>query len=198
MCRQSATVCLVKSPTRQHRLIGPVALRLETLADPRRRRGKRHPFVSVLMVACSAVLTGARSFAAIGQWASSTPQDTLARFGARTTTVFNVRIASSAATIRRVLNAACPGGLADPLGHDPAGAEILAVDGKSARGHRCRPSRHPAPSKVHTGHGPDNMATLRSFAINTLRAAGHTNIAAGLREMSYDSFRRPLDLIGLA
>ncbi|WP_413751865.1 hypothetical protein NRF20_02020 [Streptomyces sp. R-74717] len=42
------------------------------------------------------------------------------------------------------------------------------------------------------------MATLRSFAINTLRADGHTNIAAGLRAMSYDSFRRPLDLIGLA
>ncbi|MFE7245856.1 ISAs1 family transposase [Streptomyces sp. NPDC057580] len=381
MCRQSATVCLVKSPTRQHRLIGPVALRLETLADPRCRRGKRHPFVSVLMAACSAVLTGARSFAAIGQWASSAPQDTLARLGARTTTVFNVRIAPSAATIRRVLNAACPGGLADLLGHDPAGAETLAVDGKSARGSRhgeipaahllaavtgvgrvvtqlrvpsktneitcfdallapyeladvtvtadalhCQreharflveekkahyaftvkrnqknlhrqlaslpwekastkfydratghgrletrvvqaltisdldfphaaqvakivrhrtqrktgkrsretvyvvtdlTSLEASPqrlakivrsqwvienrlhfvrdttfaedaSKVHTGHGPDNMATLRSFAINTLRAAGHTNIAAGLREMSYDSFRRPLDLIGLA
>nr|WTB35284.1 transposase [Streptomyces sp. NBC_00830] len=52
-------------------------------------------------------------------------------------------------------------------------------------------------SKVRTGHGPDNMATLRSFAINTLRAEGHTNIAAGLREMSYGSFHRPLDLIGL-
>lgn len=39
-------------------------------------------------------------------------------------------------------------------------------------------------SKVRTGHGPENMATLRSFAINQLRAAGHTNIAAGLREMS--------------
>ena len=53
-------------------------------------------------------------------------------------------------------------------------------------------------STVRTGHGPDNMATLRSFAINTLRAAGHANIAAGLREMSYDGFRRPLDLLGLA
>jgi predicted transposase YbfD/YdcC len=52
-------------------------------------------------------------------------------------------------------------------------------------------------SKIRTGHGPDNMATLRSFAINTLRAAGHANIAAGLREMSYDGFRRPLDLLGL-
>ncbi|WP_268270500.1 hypothetical protein [Streptomyces sp. MNU76] len=42
------------------------------------------------------------------------------------------------------------------------------------------------------------MATLRSFAINQLRAAGHTNIAAGLREMSYQPFHRPLDLLGLA
>ena len=113
MCRQSATVCLIKSPTRQHRLIGPLTLRPRTLADPRHRRGKRHSFVSVLLVACSAVLTGARSFAAIGQWAASAPQDALARLGARATTVFQVRIAPSAATVRRVLNAACPGGLAD-------------------------------------------------------------------------------------
>jgi predicted transposase YbfD/YdcC len=33
-------------------------------------------------------------------------------------------------------------------------------------------------SKVRTGHGPDNMATLRNFAINTLRAVGHANISA--------------------
>ncbi|MDH6452656.1 hypothetical protein M2156_003008 [Streptomyces sp. SAI-149] len=35
------------------------------------------------------------------------------------------------------------------------------------------------------------------MAINTLRAASHANIAAGLREMSYDGFRQPLDLLGL-
>ncbi|WP_405542544.1 ISAs1 family transposase [Streptomyces phaeochromogenes] len=353
MCRQSASICLIKSPTRQHRLIGPLTLRLQTLADPRHRRGKRHSFVSVLLIACSAVLTGARSFAAIGQWARSAPQDALARLGARAATVFDVRIAPSAATIRRVLNAACPGGLADLLGSDPAGAETLAVDGKSARGsrhgeipaahllaaitgagltvtqlrvpgktseitcftallahyaftvkrnqknlhrqlaalpwqkasakfydrtdahgrletrvvqvltvselgvdfphavqvakivrHRTQrttgrrsrervyvitdlTSREASPeriakivrsqwiienrlhfvrdtafaedaSTVRTGYGPDNMATLRSFAINTLRAAGHTNIAAGLREMSYDGFHRPLDLLGLS
>ncbi|WP_369365107.1 hypothetical protein AB5L52_18725 [Streptomyces sp. CG4] len=52
-------------------------------------------------------------------------------------------------------------------------------------------------SKVHTEHGPENMATLRSFAINCLRAAGHHNIAAGLREMSYEPFTRPLALLGL-
>ncbi|MEU5347182.1 transposase family protein [Streptomyces sp. NPDC020766] len=96
MCRQSATVCLTKSPTRQHRSIGPLALRLQTLADPRSQRGKRHPFVVVLLlVACSAVTAGAQSFAAIGQWAKNAPQDVLARLGARTATVLGVRVAPS-------------------------------------------------------------------------------------------------------
>ncbi|MDX2678129.1 ISAs1 family transposase [Streptomyces soliscabiei] len=30
-------------------------------------------------------------------------------------------------------------------------------------------------SKIRTGHGPENMATLRSFAINQLRTTGRTN-----------------------
>ncbi|MFI1445326.1 hypothetical protein [Streptomyces fructofermentans] len=40
-------------------------------------------------------------------------------------------------------------------------------------------------SKIRTGHGPANMAPLRSFVIRTLRAAGHHSIAAGVREASY-------------
>ncbi|GBP99937.1 hypothetical protein SSP531S_13410 [Streptomyces spongiicola] len=53
-------------------------------------------------------------------------------------------------------------------------------------------------SKIRTGYGPENMATLRNLAINTLRAAGHHNIAAGLRHASYEPFTRPLDLLGIA
>jgi len=49
---------------------GALAERLATLADPRCRRGKRHPFVAVLLIACSAVVTGARSFVAIDEWAT--------------------------------------------------------------------------------------------------------------------------------
>ncbi|KPI19839.1 hypothetical protein OV450_7819 [Actinobacteria bacterium OV450] len=41
------------------------------------------------------------------------------------------------------------------------------------------------------------MATLRNLAINTLRDAGHHNIAAGLRETPYTPFTLPLDLLGL-
>ena len=37
-------------------------------------------------------------------------------------------------------------------------------------------------SQVRTGHGPTNLACLRTLAINALRLAGHTNIAAGLRQ----------------
>lgn len=33
------------------------------------------------------------------------------------------------------------------------------------------------------------------FKVRVRRAGGHTNIAADLREMSYASFHRPLDLI---
>lgn len=45
-------------------------------------------------------------------------------------------------------------------------------------------------SKIRTGHGPENMATLRNTAINTLRTAGHNSIAAGLREAPYAPFTR--------
>ncbi|MFD5110477.1 ISAs1 family transposase [Streptomyces cinereoruber] len=144
MCRQSATVCLIKSPSRQQRSLGSLAERLAVLPDPRSRRGVRHPFVAVLLVAACAVTAGAGSWAAIGQWAKAAPQDTLARLGARATGGLGVRVAPSLSTIRRVVIGVCPGGLADLTGQDPAGAESLAVDGKTARGsrHRDTPAVH--------------------------------------------------------
>ena len=136
MCRQSASVCLIKSPTHSERSGKILMDRLAALPDPRCRRGKRHSLLSVLLVAASAVITGARSYAAIGQWAAAAPQHTLARLGARTVGAFAVRIAPSTATIRRIITLVCPGGLAELTGSDPAGADSLAVDGKSARGSR--------------------------------------------------------------
>ncbi|GAA2237349.1 ISAs1 family transposase [Kitasatospora cystarginea] len=144
MCRQSATVCLIKSPA----LDGVAGLslveRLRLLPDPRRRRGVRHPFVAVLLVATAAVVAGARSYAAIGQWAANAPQHTLARLGARGTGALGVRVAPSAATIRRVIGLVCPGGLADLTGADPVGSDSIAVDGKAARGsrHGTSPAAH--------------------------------------------------------
>ncbi|MFE3584887.1 hypothetical protein [Streptomyces vinaceus] len=65
MCRQSATVCLIKSPALDGVAELSLVEQLRLLPDPRRRRGLRHPFVVVLLAA--AVIVGARSYAAIGQ-----------------------------------------------------------------------------------------------------------------------------------
>lgn len=113
-----------------------LAERLVRLPDPRHRRGVRHPFVAVLLIAASAVVAGARSYTAIGQWARSAPQRTLARLGARLLTSLNVWIAPSRSTLRRIVSTVCPGGLADLTGEVPAGVESVAADGKSARGSR--------------------------------------------------------------
>ncbi|WP_240508908.1 ISAs1 family transposase [Streptomyces agglomeratus] len=382
MCRQSATVCLIKPPSRQQRELSDRAARLSALPDPRHRRGRRHTLASVLLTAACAVLAGARSYLAIGQWARHAPQDTLARLGFLARGPLGVRRPASPSTLRRVLVLVCPGGLADLLGHCPAGTQAVAVDGKSARSSRTdaapaahllaavtaagrvvsqlrvpdktneisaftallapfdlagtvvtadalhtqrehakwlvevkkahyllvvkgnQPKLHAAikalpwkevtarrydrerghgrretrsvrtltvtglhldfphvvqavkilrhrteirtgrvtrqtlyaitdmtareaspqrigrlarsqwgieavhhvrdttfaedASKIRTGHGPENMATLRNLAINTLRDAGCRSIAAGLREVSYTPFTRPLDLLGLS
>ncbi|MGP3683134.1 transposase family protein [Streptomyces sp. IBSNAI002] len=120
MCRQSATVCLTKSPSRRQRELPDMNVRLSALPDPRDRRGRRHALASVLLAAACAVLAGARSYAAIGQWARHAPQDTLARLGFHPRSPLGVRRPASLSTVRRVLVAVCPGGLADLLGHSPA------------------------------------------------------------------------------
>ncbi|WP_370270698.1 ISAs1 family transposase [Streptomyces sp. V4I8] len=99
------------------------------------------------------MVSGARSFVAIDEWATDAPQDVLARLGARTVTALAVPIPPSGATIRRVIKDTCPGGLADLLGHDPAGTDTLAVDGKSARGSRlgATPAAHLLAAMTGTG-----------------------------------------------
>jgi hypothetical protein len=56
---------------------------LQQMTDPRKRRGIRHPLVSVLAVSACAMLTGARSLAAIAQWGAEQSKTTLKRLGSR-------------------------------------------------------------------------------------------------------------------
>uniref|UniRef100_UPI0021014D1C transposase family protein n=1 Tax=Kitasatospora sp. MBT63 TaxID=1444768 RepID=UPI0021014D1C len=172
MRRQSATCCLADPPVRQLGSGAGLVDRLALLVDPRDPRGRRHPLVSVVLVAASAVLGGARSFRAIGHWASEAPQHALARLGARTVGVFGVCVAPSTSTIRRVIGAVCPGGLADLTGADPAGAGTVAVDGKSARGSRTddTPAAHLLAAVTGTGRTvtqlrvPDKTNEITCFA----------------------------------
>ena len=50
--------------------------------------------------------------------------------------------------------------------------------------------------QVKTGHGPQNLATFRNMAISLLRAAGFAEIAATLRDFSYQT-RKLLQFLGI-
>jgi len=88
---------------------------LATIPDPRSSRGRRHPLVAILAMTAAAVLTGARSLAAVGEWATDTPQPIRAAFGARRDAPDHWAVPAEA-TIRRTLARLDPEALAAAIG----------------------------------------------------------------------------------
>ena len=144
-------------PAAAKRLESPLALApdqcrsllddLAQLADPRCRRGRRHALTTVLAVAVAAVLAGARSLAAIGEWAADAPDQVLAALGVRRDPLRRVWRPPSEATVRRVLARVDPDALDLAIGRwladqqppqattrpPPAWRQAVAVDGKTLR-----------------------------------------------------------------
>lgn len=112
---------------------------LGEIPDPRSRHGRQHSLSAVLALACCAILCGARSYAAIGQWALDQDIRLMHRLG------FTRRPLTSGG-IRKVLMAVSPAALEAALtrwaesllGPIPAAdcslPDPFALDGKSARG----------------------------------------------------------------
>jgi hypothetical protein len=75
---------------------------LAAVPDPRSALGRRHPLVAILALAAAAVLAGARSFAAIAEWATDAPQPIRAALGARRDAPDHWAVPGEA-TIRRTL-----------------------------------------------------------------------------------------------
>jgi hypothetical protein len=134
---------------------------LAQITDPRHRRGRRHALTVVLAVAVVAVLTGARSLAAIGEWACDAPGQVLAALGVRRDPWTGTFRPPGEATVRRVLAridadaldrtvgawlaAQQPSPPATPPSPPPhPWRRAVAVDGKTLRG-----SGHPASPQVH-------------------------------------------------
>jgi predicted transposase YbfD/YdcC len=119
---------------------------LGQLPDPRQRRGRRHPLAGVLGVAVAAVLAGARSLAAIGEWAADAPGPILAALGVRRDPLTGAWRPPAEATVRRVLARVDPDALDRAISAWLAGQQppspasrppprrAVAVDGKTLRG----------------------------------------------------------------
>jgi hypothetical protein len=124
---------------------------LARVPDPRDPRGLRHSLTSMLLAAIAAVLAGARSFAAVGEWVADAPPQVLAALGVRRDPLAGRFEPPGEATIRRVLetvdaaalDAAVGSWLAARLrvqaagqGQGRRGRRAVAVDGKAVRGTR--------------------------------------------------------------
>jgi len=120
-------------------LVRPGLLELfEQVADPRARRGVRHRFAGLLAVALAAVLAGARSFVAIGEWVADAEAGVLVRLGV------TVGRRPCEATIRRALARLDADALDAVLGAwmrtkvaIAGGRRVIAIDGKTVRGARA-------------------------------------------------------------
>jgi predicted transposase YbfD/YdcC len=112
---------------------------LKTVPDPRARRGRRHDLASVLAVGLAAVIGGARSFVAIGEWVAHQPLETRRVLGVTGAAV------PDESTIRRVF-ARLDSDLLDRLigafmwtrTHTVGARRVIALDGKTVRGARSK------------------------------------------------------------
>ena len=120
---------------------------LSQVPDPRKPRGIRHGVLAVLLVAACAVLTGARSFAAIAEYAHDAGAAVLAALGVGA-------VVPHESTIRRILQRVDASALEAALRSwaltqleaqpSPTGTprreqrRVLAVDGKTLRGAHVR------------------------------------------------------------
>ncbi|MER5841631.1 ISAs1 family transposase [Streptomyces prasinus] len=110
--------------------------------DPRDPRGVRHAPVVVLALTACAVLAGAASLLAVGEWSADAPSSVLERLGVRPDPLFPKRSLPAETTVWRLLGRIDGDALDQTVGRWLADRRTstdgqlrgLAVDGKSLRG----------------------------------------------------------------
>src|SRR3954452_20310370 len=119
---------------------------LSAVPDPRRRRGRRYSLQAILLIAVSAVLAGARSYAAIADWAAlARPAVGVCGRPPSGATIRRALLAVDPVAVQAVLTAwalACRDVAAATAGQAALQPnrrrQVLAIDGKTLRG--ARPS----------------------------------------------------------
>lgn len=168
---------------------GPGGLleRFGRLPDPRSRHGRRHPLAGLLAIAAAAVLTGARSFTAIGEFSRQLPQATLARLGIWQRPYSTWCVAPSETTLRCVLRQLDADELDRVVGswlvdqQQPVSGDggAIAVDGKTLRGAR-QPGGHQVHLFAALAHGSGAVLAQRRVPPQTNET---TQLAALLKQV---------------
>jgi predicted transposase YbfD/YdcC len=168
---------------------------LARVPDPRKRRGVRHSLSWVLAAAVAAVLAGARSFTAIGEWIADAPPPVLTCLGIRRDPLTRRFEPPGEAAIRRILEAVDAAALDTEVGawlsaRIQAAAPrprraALAVDGKALRG-----TRHAAAD----GQAVHLLAVLDHQACAVLGQAGADGKTNEVTRFA--PLLEPLDLAG--
>jgi hypothetical protein len=112
---------------------------LASVPDPRSRHGRRHPLPAILTTVCCAIMCGARSYAAIGQWAQDQDIELMHRLGftrrpPKAGGIRKVLIALNVKAFEHALTLWVEALLSRPIVAMPSVPEAFALDGKSARG----------------------------------------------------------------
>lgn len=115
--------------------------RLAEVPDPRDPRGVRHRLAVVLTLTACAVLAGATSLLAVGEWIADAPGYVLEQVGAVPDPLLPRRVLPAETTVRRLLARIDGDALDRAVGRwladrrpKKTGLRGLAVDGKSLRG----------------------------------------------------------------
>ena len=112
---------------------------LASVPDPRSRHGRQHPLSAILALVCCAILCGARSYAAIAQWAQDHDITLMHRLGftrrpPKMGGIRKVLIALNVRAFEHALTQWVGTLLSRPITATPSLPEAYALDGKSARG----------------------------------------------------------------
>jgi DDE_Tnp_1-associated len=105
----------------------------EQVPDPRSSHGIRHPLPAILALACAAMLSGARSVYAIGQWGRLQKPEVVRALGFKrdqtpaVSTIHEVFKALEVTAFEAVLREWAQSNLGE-------GTEAIAIDGKGLRG----------------------------------------------------------------
>jgi DDE_Tnp_1-associated len=112
---------------------------LATVPDPRSRHGRRHSLPAILALVCCAVMCGARSYAAIAQWAEDQDIALMHQLGftrkpPKLGGIRKVLMALNLKAFEEALTRWAESLLSRPTPTQLSPPEAFALDGKSARG----------------------------------------------------------------